>query len=290
MLREEPIDKILGFERAPAHPGYQFQPFVQTPSMDPDPTLNFEQGEVIYENKKVLEWIRFWKTLTAATLLTWPAFYTFEIYAGDGAPSNSWMADIGNFWEIPKQFQDGSGWGLEGIRYCDDHDYMNIHYSGKRTIARPAHTFYMVSVLAFLQNMNFDYVSKMVYNKEKDLVFVYRPDGFWNEHEYVYEMHHLEQMAPAAVTSWKNMSMQRDDGILTVYDMATRDYLKFYNEDKYWNTDLKEEFVGQTRSMWRGLTSKYDGQIFNISHRANEEVTLTVSIDSLITLIIAIEG
>jgi hypothetical protein len=40
--------------------------------------------------------------------------------------------------------------------------------------------------------MNFDYVSKMVYNKEKDIVFVYRPDGFWNEHEYVYEMHHLE--------------------------------------------------------------------------------------------------
>jgi hypothetical protein len=27
-LREEPIEKILGFERAPAHPGYQFQPFV----------------------------------------------------------------------------------------------------------------------------------------------------------------------------------------------------------------------------------------------------------------------
>jgi hypothetical protein len=28
ILREEPIEKILGFERAPAHPGYQFQPFV----------------------------------------------------------------------------------------------------------------------------------------------------------------------------------------------------------------------------------------------------------------------
>lgn len=98
ILREEPIDKILGFERAPAHPGYQFQPFVQTPSMDPDPTLNFEQGEVIYENKKVLEWIRFWKTLTAATLCAWPAFYTFEIYAADGAPSLGWMSENWNFW------------------------------------------------------------------------------------------------------------------------------------------------------------------------------------------------
>jgi hypothetical protein len=59
-------------------------------------------------------------------------------------------------------------------------------------IARPAHTFYIVSVLAMLQYINLDYVSKMVYNKEKDLVFVYKQDGLWNESESVYEMHHLE--------------------------------------------------------------------------------------------------
>lgn len=50
----------------------------------------------------------------------------------------------------------------------------------------------MVSVFAFMQQLDSDYVTKMVYNKDKDLVFVYRPTGFWNEHEYVYEMHHLE--------------------------------------------------------------------------------------------------
>jgi hypothetical protein len=61
--------------------------------MDPDPTLTFEQGEVIYENKKVVEWVRFWKTLAAVTLCGWPAFYTFEIYAADGAPSLKWLSD-----------------------------------------------------------------------------------------------------------------------------------------------------------------------------------------------------
>lgn len=55
--------------------------------MEPDPTLNFELGETIYENKNVTEWNRFWKVLIASTLGVWPAFYTFEIYAGDGAPS-----------------------------------------------------------------------------------------------------------------------------------------------------------------------------------------------------------
>lgn len=140
---------------------------------------------------------------------------------------------------------------------------------------RPAHTFYILGVLALLQNINFDYVSKMVYNRDKDLVFVYRPDGFWNEHEHVYEVHHLEQMVPSPVTAVKDLTMQRNDGILTVYDMNNRDYLKFYGEDKYWNMELKEDFLNQTRSMWRGNGDKYDGRIFNIAHRANEEVTLT---------------
>ena len=51
---------------------------------------------------------------------------------------------------------------------------------------------YILGVLALCQHINVDYVSKMVYNKDKDLVFVYKPDGWWGEKEYVYEMHHLE--------------------------------------------------------------------------------------------------
>ena len=98
ILREEPIERILGFERAPAHPGYQFQPFVQTPSMDPDPTLNFELGETIYENKRMLEWTRLWKTIGAVCLAGWPAFMTFEIYAADGTPSLNWISENWGWW------------------------------------------------------------------------------------------------------------------------------------------------------------------------------------------------
>jgi len=125
--------------------------------------------------------------------------------------------------------------------------------------------------------MNFDYVSKMVYNKDKDLVFVYKPTGLWNEQEYVYEMHHLEQMVPYAVTSIKNLSMQRDDGILTVYDMNTRDNLKFYAEDKYWNLDVKEDFMANTRTLWKGnFDNKYQGSIFSVTSKATEEETLAM--------------
>ena len=152
---------------------------------------------------------------------------------------------------------------------------MNVQYGMKRSIVRPANTFYMLSVLALLQHINFDYVSKMVYNRDKDLVFVYRPDGFWGETEHVYEVHHLEQTVPSPVTAVKDLTMNRNDGILNIYDMSRRHYLKFYGEDKYWNMDIKEDFLGQTRSLWQGNNDKYDGRIFNLAHRANEEVTLT---------------
>jgi len=32
------------------HPVYLDQPFVKVPSPEPDPTLDFEEGEVVYEN------------------------------------------------------------------------------------------------------------------------------------------------------------------------------------------------------------------------------------------------
>lgn len=78
------------------------------------------------------------------------------------------------------------------MRYCDDHDYMNVQYGAKRSIVRPSHTMYVGMLAALIYALDFDYVTKMRYNKEKDLVFVSRPDKLWGEREHVYEMHHLE--------------------------------------------------------------------------------------------------
>ena len=84
-------------------------------------------------------------------------------------------------------------------------------------------------------------------------------------------------MVPYAVTAIKNLSMQRDDGIITVYDMNTRDNLKFYAEDKYWNWEVKDEFMANTRTLWKGnFDSKYDGSIFSVTHKASEEEQLSM--------------
>ena len=66
--------------------------------------MNFEQGETIYENRRVVEWVRFWKALTMSTFGLMPGFYVFEMYAADGPPSIDWMADNWNWFDIPRQF------------------------------------------------------------------------------------------------------------------------------------------------------------------------------------------
>ena len=64
--------------------------------------------------------------------------------------------------------------------------------------------------------------------------------------------------------------------------MSTKEYMKFYGEDKYWNMDLKKDFLGSTRSLWIGNADKYEGHIFSISSRANEEETIMVRLKILI--------
>ena len=59
------------------------------------------------------------------------------------------------------------------------------------------------------------------------------------------------------------MSANADNGILSVKDMAENEYLKFYKDEKYWNMDLREEFLSETRGLWEGNhADKYQGRIF----------------------------
>lgn len=277
IMKEEVFERIVGLERAQASPGFQFQPFVQTPPMEPDAALNFERGEVIYENTKVAEWVKFWKACAFTVFGLSPGFYIFEIYAGDGAPSLDWMTDNWNSWAIPRQFQDGGDWDLETYRYPDDRNYMNVQYGVKRSIVRPVHTMYWFSLLTMFYNIDQDYVTKMTYNKDKDLVFVTKPSGLWGETETVYEVHHLEQMIPAPITAIPDMSANHKNGILTVRCMAQNENLKFYRDEKYWNSDVKQEFFHETTGLWQGnFTDKYNGKIFNTRGPMDKDIQLAM--------------
>lgn len=52
------------------HPQYLSQPFVTVPSPEPHPSLNFEEGEVVYENTQLHEWGKFW-TYAGISYVAW---------------------------------------------------------------------------------------------------------------------------------------------------------------------------------------------------------------------------
>ena len=57
---------------------------------------------------------------------------------------------------------------------------MNVQYTYKRGFGRPTNAMYMAVVLSFWPMVHFDYASKVVYNREKDLVYVYKLKGYFN--------------------------------------------------------------------------------------------------------------
>lgn len=69
-----PIEWLLRLENDIFHPTYLDQPFVKTPSPKPHESLNFEQGEVLYENTRVMEWVKFWQ-MTAVTIGAFGGMY-----------------------------------------------------------------------------------------------------------------------------------------------------------------------------------------------------------------------
>lgn len=153
-------------------------------------------------------------------------------------------------------------WNLKEIRYCDDHDYMNMHYAWKRAYVRSYHTFYQICVFTFLKEIGSDYVTKLVYNKDKDVVFAYRP-GLFKDWQNVYETHHLEQTLPSPIGAFKTMGQNAKDGIFSIQCMNTKDVLTVYNDAKYWNHDLRDEFMAQTRTLWGdNSTGPYNGRVF----------------------------
>jgi len=65
-----PFERLMRLESDIFHPACLDQPFVQLPKADPVADLNFEEGEIIYENSQIQEWAKFWK-LTGMSVYSW---------------------------------------------------------------------------------------------------------------------------------------------------------------------------------------------------------------------------
>mgnify|MGYP004511914453 FL=1 len=59
--------------------------------------------------------------------------------------------------------------------------------------------------------------------------------------------------------------------------MADKEYMKFYKDTKYWNMDLREEFLNETRTLWETThADKRVGRIFNSNGGTSLDFTLTM--------------
>jgi hypothetical protein len=73
--------------------------------------------------------------------------------------------------------------------------------------------------------------------------------------------------------------------------MDTREQLRLYNDPKYWNLELRDDFLSQTRSMWINLCNKYEGRVVNIANLADDkQIAMARRIDREIDEAIAKHG
>lgn len=74
-----PVDRLFRLEKDIYHPAYFDQPFVKMPGPNPSKSLNFEAGEVLYENTKVLEWLKFWQLTVFSSGAFFAVFVPFNM-------------------------------------------------------------------------------------------------------------------------------------------------------------------------------------------------------------------
>lgn len=90
---------------------------------------------------------------------------------------------------------------------------------------------------------------------------------------HVYELHYLEQPCAPIISSWKHKSALQKDGLTYVKDLRFDDDLVFYNEKKYWNAELRDQFHKNTTTFWNGLRHRNldQGLFINNSTELNAE-------------------
>jgi len=90
---------------------------------------------------------------------------------------------------------------------------------------------------------------------------------------HVYELHYLEQPCSPIISSWRYKGSLNKDGLTLVKDLRFNDDLVFYNENKYWNAELRDNFNKNTTTYWNGLRHRNldEGLFINNSTELNAE-------------------
>jgi hypothetical protein len=248
--------------------------------MDPSKDLSLEEGETIYENKWVFEWIILGRLLLL--LAIFPLYWMInESYSTNTTPSPEYLSRFTVFIHpmnsahrgLPKRIP-------ETLNYWGTNMWLWQHWVRKGLL----YTGILLAGLYLRKGFKIgtEYVTKAVYNRERDLVFIWKPTGYLYKQVHVYELHYLEQTVPKVTSGWKDLGNFQKDGVFCVHDLRLDHELIFYNESKFWNVDQREHFMKNTNTFWKDLRHKdVDRGIFinNSRHLTEEEAFTTKKIN-----------
>lgn len=218
--------------------------FVQEPSKNPDPDVNFEKGEIIYDNPHA------WKggSLIKQTGLTSLLYVLY--HAGHTLVTNRTVYPV--YTEAGDHRADGFsesnyyGFAVYSASNSDWHDIETLSNVG---FIAPLAPLCMLSFVWLLKCSTEGIVTKMQFNKNRDLVFVTKVGGtfFAKEIEEVYETTHLQVLPPSVETGYMDVN---DRKLFTISCMTSHVNFRVYKNPSYWNPELKEEFFGHLHHLW----------------------------------------
>lgn len=204
---------------------------MKTPSTKPDPSLNFEEGEVIYENTRLLEWLKFWQLTIFTAAAYGVLFVPYQLVMKTHLVTP--LADEIMFFPY---------------HYVSPFNVDTYHVAVPFITGIAGYGVFLI--LNLVNRITSSYVVKMSYSKDKELVFVKRVDLHGAVEEEVYEAAHLEILPPSARTSLGGMSAQDKDGLTVLTCMNTQKELLLYNDKKNWNPHLRKSFFTSHLNLW----------------------------------------
>lgn len=218
--------------------------FVSEPSKEPDPDVNFEKGDVIYENPYAYQSSRLAKQTGTGSLAY------ILIHVMHTALTNRTVYPIYN--EAMDHRADGIDpihYYVKGVYSGTSSDWHDIETLGNISFVAPLLPLAMATLTIGLRQLTSGAVTKMQFNKNRDLVFVTRVGGtfFAKEVEEIYETTHLQVLPPTVQTGFENVSTRP---IFKISCMASHETFSVYTDPQYWNPELKQDFHSHLHHLW----------------------------------------
>lgn len=186
------------------HPGFLDQPFVRVPRQEPNEDIDFRAGEVIYENPKVAEWGRLGVLSTISLYFYYMAFWPIASLYKTHIPSPEML------FSRLDQFK------MFSIHEVDKFNSMPIVHSVSLAIL-------LYLNLGILNTFSKNFVTKLQYNRNKDLLFVTSLNEFGSLKEKTYELSNIERVVRADKASLRYSSEM--EGFMVLKCLSSKDIL-----------------------------------------------------------------